>query len=227
MSPFLNLTALLWEAVLFAATSIPTRFFLHFTVRGLENLENLPPGPLVVMANHASQLDPGLLNLALPWTRRFRPAFAVALTKKDYLHLPLGRLLFGGRFFWLTGAYPAYKKQPTLADALPHHLAVLRKQHPVIIFPEGKLSLDGNFHYAHPGVAFLAHRAQATVIPTYISGDYLMTARDFFMRKRHVAVTFGKPIQFSDYAAPDIDHSRDSYREVAIQMFEAVKNMAG
>ena len=73
MNPFLNFTALLMQSLLFAITYLPTKFFTRLKIIGSENLKNLPPGGVIVMANHASQLDPGLLDLALPWNTRFRP----------------------------------------------------------------------------------------------------------------------------------------------------------
>ncbi len=178
------------------------------------------------MANHASQLDPGLLDFALPWNTRCRPAYIVALTKEHYLHLPLGRFMFGGKFFKLGGAYPTYLKQETLAQSVPHHLELLNKGRVVAIFPEGGISKDGNFRAVRPGVAFMAHETGASVVPTYIYGDYLMESVDFFKRKRHMGVKFGKPIYFSEFADVHKTYTREEYKEIAERMFAHVKNLA-
>jgi len=226
MSPLLNLTAFIMQAGLFVLTYLPTKFFAHLEVKGKENLYNLPPGPVIIMSNHASQLDPGLLNLAVPWTLRLRPAFAVALPNAEYQHIPLGKWIYGGLIFKLGGAYPAYRKKPSLQESLPHHLSVLMKSKVVAIFPEGKISKDGNFGFAHPGIALMAHKTNALVIPAYLYGGYLMKDWDFFTRRRRMGVIFGKPVRFSDYADPNREYDRIEYREPAERMFSEVKKLA-
>ena len=223
---FYYMTAILMQAGLFVVTYPLAKFFARFEVLGKENLRDLPRGPIIIMANHASQLDPGLLNLGIPWTHRLRPIFAVALSKIEYLHLPLGKLLYGGKIFWLGGAYPAYKKKSSLHDSLPHHLDVLQKNMTVGIFPEGKISKDGKFGVAHPGVALMAHKSNAVVIPAYLYGGYFMEASDFFRRRRKLRVIFGKPIRFLDYADPSREYDRIDYRKPAEDMFDEVKKLA-
>lgn len=226
MTPLLNLSALCIQAILYAVAILPTMFFTRFRVDGKEYFENLPAGGIIVMSNHVGQVDPGLLDLALPWKMRCRPAYSVALTKEHYLHLPLGKLLFGGKFFKLGGAYPAYLKQETLAHSLPHHIQLLARNKTVAIFPEGGISPNGKLRPARPGVAFLAHKTKSIVIPAYIYGDYDLTATDFFARKRRMGVRFGKPIYFSDYADPSQSYNRAEYKEIANRMFEEVNKLS-
>jgi len=226
MTPLLNLSALIIQTILYVVAYLPTRFFTGFKVKGARNLQNLPAGGVIIMSNHASQIDPGLLDFALPWNRRFRPGYIVSLTKEHYLHLPLGKWLFGGRFFTLGGSYPVYLKKETLEESLPHHIKLLNKGKLVVIFPEGKLSRDGKLGSARPGVAFLAHKTGAMIIPTYIAGDYLLTAKDFFGRKRHMSVTFSKHIRFSDYGEVGKVYTREEYRDIAEKMFSKVRDLA-
>jgi 1-acyl-sn-glycerol-3-phosphate acyltransferase len=79
------------------------------------------------------------------------------------------------------------------------------------IFPEGRISDDGQIHEARKGVALLALMSNAVVVPGYFQGTrpYSGMIRDFFTRNR-VTLQFGPPIRFDDLAGKDRDpESRD------------------
>jgi 1-acyl-sn-glycerol-3-phosphate acyltransferase len=52
----------------------------------------------------------------------------------------------------------------------------------------------GRIQEAHGGVGYLAQSAWVPVVPVAISGVYEMTLLEFFLRKRTLTITFGKPI---------------------------------
>ena len=81
-------------------------------------------------------------------------------------------------------------------------MRVLQANGCVGIFPEGKISTDGEIHEARKGVALLAVMANATVVPAYMHG-----ARPFrgmlwdFLRFNRVTLYLGNTIRFDDLAA--------------------------
>jgi 1-acyl-sn-glycerol-3-phosphate acyltransferase len=69
------------------------------------------------------------------------------------------------------------------------------------IFPEGRISDDGQIHEARKGAALLALMSNAAVVPAYIhgTGRFAGMVRDFFRLDR-VTIFFGEPIRFDDLA---------------------------
>ena len=64
--------------------SITLRVFADWRVSGVENVP--PMGPLIVVANHQSNLDPSLLSTSFPRRIRF-------LAKEELFRLPVAGLI--------------------------------------------------------------------------------------------------------------------------------------
>lgn len=60
----------------------------------------------------------------------------------------------------------------------------------ICMFPEGTRSKDGKLHKGAPGVALIAAKSQATVIPVAIEGTFKL--KPF----RKITITYGKPMKF-------------------------------
>lgn len=184
---------------------LPTRLlfglFGRFTVVGREHLNNLPTETGVIFAaNHASEWDPILVRAALPWVGRSTPLFFVSLEKAFYQKKRFGwrRYLYGGGFFKAWGAYPAYLGTYDYDIALAHHIEILKGGESLCIFPEGSKTKDGNLREGKAGVGFLVDRTDVPVVPVLVEGVFRIRFRDFFLWKRCVRVTFGKPLSHND-----------------------------
>jgi 1-acyl-sn-glycerol-3-phosphate acyltransferase len=83
------------------------------------------------------------------------------------------------------------------------------------IFPEGRISDDGQLHEARKGVALLALMSNAPVVPAYFRGTrpYSGMIRDF-LRFNHVTLYFGPPIRFDDLHG---QHRDKNVREIALK----------
>lgn len=119
----------------------------------------LPPGPLVLAANHPTTTDPFYL-LAL------MPAPASVLVTEAAFRVPVF-----GRYLRAAGHVPA------VVHSGGATVETLRRKledgHSVAIFPEGALSpCPGRFHPPHTGVARLALSSGAPVIPVGIDLDH-------------------------------------------------------
>ena len=127
-----------------------------FSTWRVEGLENIPPyGPLLVVANHMSNIDPPLL--------------AASLTRR--LHFHAKRSIFTpltGRFLRAWGAFPVDRDGRDL-DGYRWARRLLDRDKVLAMFPETTRSLKG-MQKAVPGVAMLALHTQAPILPVGIEG---------------------------------------------------------
>lgn len=124
------------------------------------NLELPRSGPLLLVSNHTSNVDPPLIGAWLQ-PRLGRP---VQFMAKEQLFVPALRPLlrhFGAILVRAGGSD---------VDAYRDALAVLRGGGVVGIFPEGTRSADGTLGEPHPGAALIAARAGVPILPVGISG---------------------------------------------------------
>jgi len=158
-----------------------------------EGLDNVPSqGPAILAANHVSALD----TLLLPLVVRGRKV--VFLGKAELFDRRLSAW-----FFRSVGVIPVRRGQGTPGEAaLRAGVEALRRGELVGIFPEGTRSPDGRLYRGKTGVARLALQAGAPVIPVAIEGtlEALPPGRRL-PRARPVLIRFGKPLDFSRYAA--------------------------
>ncbi|MCZ6795411.1 MAG: lysophospholipid acyltransferase family protein [Planctomycetota bacterium] len=120
----------------------------------------LPPdGPCIVVANHRSAVDPVLVaGVTRRWIR--------FLMAREYYELPGMRLLF--RYL---GCIPVNRDGNDLT-ATRRALEALREGKAIGIFPQGGIrDPDDDLESVKAGVALLALRSKAPVIPLYIDGS--------------------------------------------------------
>ncbi|HUX03936.1 MAG TPA: lysophospholipid acyltransferase family protein [Acidimicrobiales bacterium] len=168
------------------------RFISSLEVRGAENIAN--KGPYVFVANHTSNLDTPLFLSALPVPLRRRTVVAGAM---DTFFMD-ARTAF--RTVLLFNAIPIDRHKINRRSA-QQALEVVQDHWNLLIYPEGGRSPDGNLQEFKGGAAYLAERANATVIPTYIhdagylQGPKYAKAPKFvnqISRRRHkVIIAFG------------------------------------
>ena len=133
--------------------------FVH-AVERLEvvGLENIPPtGPVILVANHINSMD--IVSIALP-VRRHEHHMA----KIELFNVPiLGGLLR------LLGSFPIRRGESD-REALRMAQEVLEAGQVLVIFPEGHRSGTGKMAAGLPGVALIAMRTGAPIVPVGISG---------------------------------------------------------
>ncbi len=132
-----------------------TRLVCRYRVSGREHVPL--SGPLLVVANHLSWYDPILLALVL---RRRVWFFA----KIEVFRWPLV-----GWLCRMTGQIPVHRGEGDRA-ALEKALAYLREGKALLYFPEGTVERQEQMIAAHTGMAMLAVRTGATVLPVGHTG---------------------------------------------------------
>jgi 1-acyl-sn-glycerol-3-phosphate acyltransferase len=145
----------------FARTGL--RCFTRVRVEGLQNaVSKLPPtGALILAANHSSNADGVLVGgwLAPALGRRIH-----WLGKKEMVEAPImGPLARRG------SVHPVDRAG---ADVEAFRLAtrILEDGHVLMVFPEGTRSADGRLQEAKDGLAMLALRTGARILPLGIAG---------------------------------------------------------
>ena len=154
------------------ATIVPLLLSLYADLR-VSGAENIPGGgPFIVISNHVDNLDTYVIGSQIP---RLLHYFARA----NGMH---SRWL--GRYWRWMAAIPAD------GDGFKTAIALLREGQAVGVFPEGVIAPA--LVRAKPGVAVLALRSGAPVLPCAVWGTERVRVGDALRRPR-VHLRFGPP----------------------------------
>jgi 1-acyl-sn-glycerol-3-phosphate acyltransferase len=110
-------------------------------------------GPLILVTNHIGSLEVPLLFAHL------QPRLVTGFAKIETWDDP-----FMGWLFDLWGAIPIRRGEVDM-DALRKGFAALEQGYILAVAPEGTRSRHGRLLRAHPGVAMIALRSGATILP--------------------------------------------------------------
>ncbi|WP_082487855.1 lysophospholipid acyltransferase family protein [Leifsonia sp. Root112D2] len=158
------------------------------TVMHKEKLSSLE-GAFVVVANHASHLDAPLIMGALP---RPLARYLAAGAAGDYFFDVRWRRGLTALFF---NAFPVDRGGRTSRGIKAGSL--LSRGVPILIFPEGTRSRDGELGSFKPGAAALAASCSVPCVPLALVGVHIAHPRGSNWPKRGrlpVGVIFGEPM---------------------------------
>lgn len=130
------------------------KLFYRVEIVGLENYYKAGDKMLII-ANHASFLDPFLLGTFLP----DRLVFAI-----DTFH---------AQAFWMKpflSYLRAYPIDPSNAMSAKTLIEKIRDNKPVVIFPEGRITVTGSLMKIYEGPGLIADKAGAMLLPIRIDG---------------------------------------------------------
>jgi 1-acyl-sn-glycerol-3-phosphate acyltransferase len=159
-----------------------------------EGRELLPErGPFIVVANHTSHVDTGVLLAALGHRARYTHPTAAA----DYwFRRPAVAWLLSATL----GGIPFDRQRRNVARALALPAQVLRNGHALIFYPEGTRSLDGVLQPFRSTVGLLALASAAPIVPAAITGAAKALPKGRMWIDHHpVRVQFGAPIAIEPY----------------------------
>ncbi|HVB92830.1 MAG TPA: lysophospholipid acyltransferase family protein [Acidimicrobiales bacterium] len=156
------------------------RLFFRTTVDGRERVPT--EGPLIIAPVHRSGID-------------FFVASEVTGRKLHYMAKDsLWKRPRFGRFLQTLGAFPVHRDAAD-REALRRAQRVLEAGEVLVLFPEGERRTGPVVKDLHQGVAFLAARTGATVVPVGIGGSTsVMPKGSKFPRPLHIHLVVGEPI---------------------------------
>jgi 1-acyl-sn-glycerol-3-phosphate acyltransferase len=177
-------------------------------------------GPVIIAANHVSFADEIFTPLA---ARRQVIYFA----KAEYFTGTGVRGRAMAAFFSGLGHVPVQRGDTRSAAAvIDVGVELLARGNALGIYPEGTRSPDGRLHKFRTGVARVALRSGAPVIPVGLVGTRdVQPPGSRSWHRAPVAVHFGAPMYFGDRAGEE--RSSRVLREITDTIREAVQELSG
>jgi long-chain acyl-CoA synthetase len=175
---------------------------------------------VLVVSNHASHLDMGLVKIALG-EEGDRLA---ALAARDYFFdTPLKRAYFEN----FTNLIPM-DREGSLKTSLRAAVETLRRGYHLLIFPEGTRSRDGELHPFFPTAGYLALTSGVDVLPVHLSGTYqALPPGGRMLHRATLEVRIGPviPVEQLRRAGAEGSTRGDSYRLATQAIEEAVREL--
>jgi 1-acyl-sn-glycerol-3-phosphate acyltransferase len=186
---------------LISALALSSRIFVRamsrITIGGA--IDEIPrDGPLILAANHASNLDAFAIG---SWLTPRLGRRIHWLGKKELFAWPL--------VGWVAAHGGVHPVDRDAADVEAFRLAkrILDEGHILFVFPEGTRSPDGALREAREGAAVLALRTGAPIVPIAIAGSNGVWPRS--QKLPHpggrVTVRVGRPFRLADELPPGTD----------------------
>ena len=176
-----------WSQLIMKIVASPTK------VTGLDKIDTSRPH--VYAVNHASALDIPVLYVNLPF--QFHIAF-----KKELLSYPIV-----GWHLKRSGQICIDQQNPAGSiGSIRSALKSLKSGMPLVIFPEGGRTPDGQVKPFLPGAFFLATKAQVDIVPLALVGTYeLLPMNTYHIKCRPLEMRVGRPISTAGYAVRDME----------------------
>jgi 1-acyl-sn-glycerol-3-phosphate acyltransferase len=186
----------------------------HFLFRRkVYGIEHIPKeGTFLICANHLSYFDPPCIGSSLP----FRHIFYLAR-----------KTLFTSRLMgWLLPRIHAIPVDQEKSDifGIRTTLQVLKAGAPLLLFPEGARSWDGQLQKGEPGTGMIALKSGVSILPVRIRGTFEAWPRGRSKIKLHpISVTFGTVLP--PFQPPAHLSTQESYQWVSDRIMEAIAKL--
>jgi 1-acyl-sn-glycerol-3-phosphate acyltransferase len=187
----------------------------------IEGLEHIPEsGAAIVAGNHLSFSD----HFLMPAIIKRRITF---LAKAEYFTGPGIRGRLTAAFFRSAGQIPVDRSGKEAGQAaIREGLGVLRRGELLGIYPEGTRSHDGRLYKGKVGVAAMALKAGAPVVPCAMIGTFeAQPPGQKIPNMRRVTIKFGKALDFSRYDG--LDDEKAILRAVTDEIMYAILELSG
>ena len=183
-----------------------TKAFFSWKVVNREKL--IEDGPVLIVSNHQSFLDPPMLGISY----------------EEGIYFFARKTLFKGIFKWalpLCQAIPIDQENPDAAS-LKHVIRLLKSGKRVLVFPEGSRTPDGEIHDGMGGIGLILSKTKVPVQPLRISGAFeSFPIGSSFPRIHPVTVTVGDPVPFTP--AELNAKGKAAYQHLTDKMMDAIR----
>jgi len=190
----------------------PAVFLLGWPrVEGRDHLRGVR-GPVLVVCNHVTEIDVGLVMAALPHRLGNKLATATGGEALEALRTPpASRNLFArayDRIEWalavaLLNLFPL-PREAGFRGSFAFAGETADRGYSILVFPEGRTTEDGAIRPFRAGIGLLATNLGVPVVPMRIDGLFeLKQAGKKFARPGQVRIRIGAPVEFPRGSAPE------------------------
>lgn len=195
-----------WYGLGKAAFGLIYRTAFRLKIHGAEHIP--PPGGFLIASNHESFLDPPLIGVSFPYP----------------IHYFARNTLFDNRILGFllprVNVLPIVQDRPDIRG-IRNAIRTIEAGQPLVVFPEGARSYDGNLQPGQPGVGLLVAKAGAPVLPVRIRGAHAAWPRGSNrIRPRPVSITIGRLIEHPAPARGT--RGQDAYQSLSDQIMAAI-----
>ena len=184
------------------------RLFHGFRIQGLENIPK--DKPFILACNHLSFFDPPAIGCKIPRNLHY-------FARDSLFFWPLGLLISS------LNSIPVNRGQLDLGT-LRKVLKVLKNGHPILVFPEGTRSEDGELQDPQKGLGLLVAKSSVGVIPARIYGSGKAFGKKHLIPRigRKIYINIGVEISFND---PKDVKSKKNYLEISTTVMSAIEKL--
>ena len=175
--------------------------FFRATVVGVENVPK--KGAAILCSDHSSNYDPITMAAYINRLPRY-------MAKKELFQVPV--------IGWLITqlhAFPVNREAPADMKAFKSAIKVLKSEELLGIFAQGARVKAGDEKSAKAGVALIAMRGNAPVIPVAISGSHKPFSK--------IYISFGEPLTLDEYRGKKLNN--EGLHEVADLIMGKINEM--
>ncbi|MFQ5915074.1 MAG: lysophospholipid acyltransferase family protein [Nitrospinota bacterium] len=158
----------------------------------MEGLENIPSeGPVLVLSNHISDLDPALIPAAI--LVRCPTQLVRAVSKVELFHVPIL-----GPIIRSYGAIPVNRTGRDIRGM--REIIKAMEQEKVLIFPEGTRSMDGKLLPGKRPVGRFIQLVKPVIVPAAVWGTILAVPPSSATPRicKDIGVRFGPPLDMEE-----------------------------
>ncbi|MFL5321475.1 MAG: AMP-binding protein, partial [Myxococcaceae bacterium] len=173
----------------------------------------------LVVANHSSHLDMGLIKVVLG----DQGERMTTLAARDYFFdTPIKRAWFEN----FTNLIPM-ERSGSLRESLRLAGEALNQGYNLLIFPEGTRSTTGALSEFYPTLGYLALNYKVDVLPLYLEGTFeALPKGSMFPKSKELRVRIGPPLRYGDMKTRTAGMAKsDSYRVATKLVEESVKSL--
>jgi 1-acyl-sn-glycerol-3-phosphate acyltransferase len=186
------------------------RTLFGLRIQGEENL--VREGPVMVVANHESFVDPPLIG---------------TLYTDDMYYLARKSLMTSALLKWIYiswNSIPIDQDRPDMTG-LKAIIKLLQSGKRVVVFPEGQRTEDGNLCEAQPGVGLIASKANTLIQPIRIRGAREALPRGSAkIRFVRLTVTIGPAYRLTEKEIAEA-RGKEGYQKLADRIMASIAEL--
>jgi len=174
-----KLAASLWYSLLWCPCYAISQVWFQYRFSGRAHVPI--SGPVLLVSNHQSHLDPVIVGIACPRQLKF-------LARQGLFFWPFSLLIRS------LGAVSIDRERGSLGG-IRTTMELLKEGNAVVVFPEGSRTFDGKLQPLLPGFCLLARRSGATVVPVALDGAFdAMPRGSHFAWPAPIRLAFSEPL---------------------------------